>query len=240
MDIGWDPSIDIEDALEQLPDCNISFSEYTRQIGDGFEATNSSASVTTVDPICRLDLASMIAPLKPNKIGVLKPANDDEKGDEREITYWLRVSGQEADRTNLKLNSKNTNKMIPIAGGKQAVSGVNNMFVDDDFFKLKAHPSQLLPFPKVSELQTNTDIVTHPANEYVMESIIRSNNDKNDIQNPIITMSSTNESDFSKLDDSCKDAAEDTTQFYTPRQIYNMKKKRSQTSKKADLPQNGF
>lgn len=229
MDSDWNPNIDIEEALEQLPDCNISFSDYTREIGDGFEAaTNSSASVITVDPICRLELASMIAPQRPNKIGTLKPATDDKKADESEISYWLRVSGLEADHLNLKLNSKNTRNPIPIAEGKQAVSGVKNMFVDDDFFKLKAHPSQLLPFPKVLELPSNAAFTSHQAND------LRVNNNSCDIklQNSIIT-SSLNENDISKLNNNDEASAKDTTIFYTPREIYNIKKQQAIAAKAA-------
>lgn len=234
MDNDWNPSFDIEDALEQLPDCNISFSDYTRQIGNGFEPMNSSASVTTVDPICRLDLASMIAPLQPRKIGILTPANDDTKADEKEVTYWLRVSGLEAEKQTSKLIFKNTAKMTPIAEGKIAVSGVKNLFVDEDFFKLKAHPSQLLPFPNVLELPSSTDIITHQSSDHV-EPI------NTDIQNSIITKSSSNKIALSKLVHSDKAAAVDTTIFYTPKQLYKMKRQQSRALKKAEVfPQNGF
>lgn len=223
MDSDWDPDINFEDALEQQTDCNISFSDYGNEIGDGFEANNSSENVSTVDPIDRLELASMIAPLQPNKIGILKVPDDDKKADEKEVTYWLRVSGFEAEQPNLKLNSKNTNKMIPIAAGLQAVSGVDNMFLDDDFFKLRAKPSQLLPMP------TNTD-KSHQANEPVA-SLILNNDSCNNQLDSIIPISSAMERDVPKQNGSCE--AEDI--FYTPRQVYNMKKKKSRSMKVKSL-----
>lgn len=206
-DNGWNPNIDLEGALEQLPDYNISFADYIKEIGSINEETkNSSACVTAVDPICRLNLATMIAPHQKKKIGVLKTVNDD-KADDEEVTHWLRLNGLEAENSNMKLNPKKTRKMVEIASGKLAVSGVKNMFVDDDFFKLKAKPSQLLPFKKQDSPSTVTT------------------------SNGMQSMNGGGE--CSRMDKNVE--AEDRTSFYTPRQLYNLKKQQLLASKKTEM-----
>lgn len=142
MESGWNPTF--EDLLEQQPDFMISFNEY-ECIND---AVNPSGSITTVDPICRLELATMIAQNKQSKIGVLEKADElisDKKGAEVEVTKYLRMAGLEAEDRNCKISSKKTQKNL-LADEPMQVSGVKNIFVDDNFFKLTSKPS--LPFEK--------------------------------------------------------------------------------------------
>lgn len=103
----------IEDVLEQKADGMITFAEYMSDIGNGFEAVNSTGNIRFIDPNVRLELATIIASEQPNKIGVLKTANEllNEKGfAEDEVAKFIRtvdVEHQDSKKNSeKKYNSK--------------------------------------------------------------------------------------------------------------------------------------
>lgn len=130
---GWHPKLD-----------DLLYDDAT-QIGHTFEDTISSGSTSNCGRIDRLELATRIE--KENKIGVLlmKEEISDNRRAEFEITRLLRMTGIQGGDHTLKMRKS---KLL-LAGSHMQVSGVKNLYVDDNFFKLTTQPSA--PFQKMQK-----------------------------------------------------------------------------------------
>lgn len=230
----------IEEVFSAMQPGYITFDQFAAEIAES-EGQRKNASISDAESIepgnsqspigkfnAKLKLSGMINAItersrKPGHLRTAKEVLTDRPADhEQEITLMLRNSGIPSERPNYRLSSSKTRRGVLNGNEPMAVAGLKNVYVDDDFFKIKDPPikaAKVIAAIKIPEKvpdiistakQTSTSHEAKPTTSKLamafgeMPSIGSSSVDANNSEIP--------------------QAIGSSVKFYTPREVYEKRR----------------